>query len=74
VLIIKYGTGFIIALVVDEKCLDVESHSLMLVSWQKATSRSHFLRNPTFGVIYTQQKDFLANLELQVSEPIFWNF
>jgi len=34
----KYGTCFIIALVVDEKFLDVESHSLMLtfanVAWR----------------------------------------
>jgi len=30
-MLIKYGTGFIIALEVDEKLLDVELHSLMLV-------------------------------------------
>jgi len=29
----------------------VESHSLMLVSWQKGISPSHALRNPSFGVI-----------------------
>jgi len=55
--IIKYGTGFIIAFVVDEKFLDVESHSLVLVIWQKSTS-SLFLRNPTFGVIYTTERLF----------------
>jgi len=54
----KYGTGFIIALDVDEKFLDVESHSLMLVNRQKGTSLSHFLRNPTFGVTYTTEKLF----------------
>jgi len=55
--IIKYGTGFIIALVVDAKFLDVELHSLMLVNWQN-TSPSHFLRNPTFGGISTTQRLF----------------
>jgi len=38
---------------VDEKFLDVESRSLMLVNWQKGTSPSQFLCNPTFGGIYT---------------------
>jgi len=69
--LIKYGTGFIIALVVDEKFLDVESHSLMLANWQN-TSPSHFLLIPTFGIIST--KDFLANLNLQVAKTIVWNF
>jgi len=54
----KYGTGFIIALDVDEKFLDMESHSLMFVNWQKGTSLSHFLRNPTFGVTYTTERLF----------------
>jgi len=40
---------------VDEKFLNVESHSLMLVKWKKGTSPSHFLRNPTFGVISTTE-------------------
>jgi len=53
----KYGTGFIIALEVDEKFLDVESHSLMLVNWQN-TSPSHFIRNPTFGVISATERLF----------------
>ena len=44
-------------LVVDEKFLDVESHSLMLVNWQN-TSPSHFLLNPTFGVISTTERLF----------------
>jgi len=55
--IIKYGTGFIIALVVDEKFVDVESHSLMLVSWQN-TLPTRFLHNPTFGVISTTERLF----------------
>jgi len=37
----------------DEKFLDVESHSLMLVNWQKGTSPSHFPCNSTVGVIST---------------------
>ena len=56
-MIIKYGTCFIIALVVDEKFLDVQSHSLMLVNCQN-TSPSHFLRNPNFGVISTTERIF----------------
>jgi len=48
--IIKYGTGFTIGVVVDEKFLGVESHSL--VNWLN-TSPSHFLCNPNFGVIST---------------------
>ena len=54
--LIKYGTGLIIALDVDEKSLDVESHSLVSVNRQKGTSPSHFLRNPTFGVISTTER------------------
>ena len=54
--LIKYGTGFTIALEVDDKSLDVESHSLMSVNRQKRTSPSHFLRNPTFGVISTAER------------------
>jgi len=38
---------------VNEKSQEVESHSLMLVKRQKSISPSHFLRNPTFGVIST---------------------
>jgi len=49
----KYGTVFTIAFDVDEKFLTVESHQLMLVNWWKGISPSHFLRNPTFGVIST---------------------
>jgi len=44
---------FIVALKFGEKFLDVESHALMLVNWQKGKSPSHFLRNPTSGVIST---------------------
>jgi len=29
--------------------------SLLLVNWKKGTSPSHFLRNPTFGVISTTE-------------------
>jgi len=43
--------------VVNEKFLDVELHSLMLVNWQN-TSPSHFLRNPTFVVISTTERLF----------------
>jgi len=53
--IIKHVTGFIIALVVDEKFLDVGTHSLMLVNCQN-TSLSHFIRNPTFGVMCTTER------------------
>ena len=56
-MIIKYGTGFIITLVVDEKFLDVALHSRMLVNWQN-TSPSQYLRNPTFGVIATTERLF----------------
>jgi len=55
--LLKHGTGFIINLVIDEKFLDGESHSLMLVKWQN-TSPSHFLRNPTFGVISPTERLF----------------
>jgi len=41
----------------DKKFLDVESHSLVLVNWQN-TSPSHFLRNPTIGVISTTERLF----------------
>jgi len=44
-------------LVVDEKFLDVEAHSLMSVNWQN-TSPSHFQRNPTVGVISTTERLF----------------
>jgi len=53
---------------IDEKVLEVGSHSLMLLNWQN-TSPSHFLRNPISGVISTT--DFLAYLKLQVVETIF---
>ena len=56
-MIIKYGTGCTIAVVVDEQFVDVESHSLMLVNWLN-TSPSHFLCNPTFGVISTTERLF----------------
>jgi len=53
----KHGTGFIIALVVDEKFLHVESHSLMLANWQN-TSPGHFLVIPTFDIISTTERLF----------------
>ena len=53
--LINYAKDFIIVYEVDEKFLNVESHSLMLVKWKKGTSPSHFLRNPTFGVISTTE-------------------
>ena len=54
--LIHFGAGLTIALEVDEKSLDVESHSLMSVNRQTGTSPSHFLLNPTFGVISTTEK------------------
>jgi len=44
------------ALEVDEKFLGVETHSLMLVNWQKGISPCHFLPNPTFGTISTTER------------------
>ena len=55
-MLIKYCAGFAIALEVDEKFLDAESHSLMVFNWQKSTSPSHFLRNLIFGVISTTER------------------
>jgi len=56
--LIKYGTDFIfiVALEVDEKFVDVESHSLTSVDWQKGTSPNHFLRSPTSGVTSTTDR------------------
>jgi len=54
--LIHFGAGLTIALEVDEKSLDVESHSLMSVNRQNGTSPSHFLRNATFGVISTTER------------------
>jgi len=68
--IIKYDTGFIIALVADEKFLDVESHSLMLVK----TLHLVTLYTIQLLALFPQQKDFLANLKLQAAETNFWNF
>jgi len=36
-MLIKYGTGFIISLELDEKFLNVELRSLMWINWQKGT-------------------------------------
>jgi len=58
-------------LVVEEKFLNVEWRSRMLVNWQNI-SLSQFLCNPTFGVISTI--DILANLKLQVAKKFFWNY
>jgi len=41
----KYGTAFIVALEVDEKFLNVESHSVTLVNWQTSTSPSNVFEN-----------------------------
>jgi len=71
-MLIKYATGFIIALKVDEKFLDVESHLLMLVT---VTGRKVF--HPVtfyaiqFSALSPHQKDFLASLNLQVAKRIF---
>jgi len=70
--LIKYTTGFIIALAVDEKFLDVESYSLMIVNWQN-TSPGHFQRNPTFGVISTTERLF-SKPQSTGDENDFWEF
>jgi len=44
--------GFIIAFEVDEKFLDVKSHSLMLVNWHTVTFY------PTFSLISTTERLF----------------
>ena len=73
-MLIKYGTGFIIALEVDEKFLiDVESHSVMLVNWQEGTSHSHFLPNPAFVVISTTER-LLSRLITAGGEIDFMEF
>jgi len=72
-MLIEHGTGFIIALEVDEKLLDVESHSLMLVNWQKGTSPGHFLRNPTFGVISTKER-LLSKPQTTGGKKDIWEF
>jgi len=74
-MIIKYGTYFIIALVFDETFLDVESHSLMLVNWQN-TSPSHFLRNPTFGVVSRTERLFNKpqTTDGSLAGTMFWDF
>jgi len=56
----------------DEKFLEVESHSLMLVNRQN-TSPSHFLRNPTFGVISTTERLF-SKPQTTGGGNDFWNF
>jgi len=56
--LIKYGTELTVALKVNEKLLDVESHSLMSVNRQKGTSPIHFLRNPTFSITSTTERLF----------------
>jgi len=71
--LINYGAGLTIALEVDEKSLDVESHSLMSVNRQKGTSPNHFLRNPTFGVISTTER-LLSMPEITSGEKDFLKF
>jgi len=71
--LIKYGTGLTIALEVDEKSLNVESHSLMSVNRQKGTSPSHFLRNPTLGVIFTTER-LLSMPQITGGEKDFLKF
>ena len=69
-MLIKYGTGFTIALEVDDKSLDVESHSRMSVNRQKGTSLRHFLRNPTFGVVSTTER-LLRMPQIKGGERLF---
>jgi len=71
--IITYGTGLTIALEVNEKSLDVESHALMSVNRQKSTSPSHVLRNPTFGVISTTER-LLSMPQITSGEKEFLKF
>jgi len=71
--LIKYGTGFTIALEVNDKSLDVESHSLMSVNRQKGTSLSHFLRKPTFGVVSTTES-LLRMPQIKGGEKDFLKF
>ena len=71
-MLIKYGTGLTIALEVDDKFVVVESHSFMSVKRQKGTSPSHFLRNPTFGVISTTER--LSMPQIEGGEKDFFKF
>jgi len=71
--LIKYGTGLTTALEVDEKSLDVESHLLMSVNRHKGNSQSHFLRNPTFGVISTTER-LLSMPQITGGEKDFLKF
>jgi len=57
-MLIKFGTGFTITLEVDEKFLDVESHSLMLVNLQNGTSFDAI----QLSALSPPRKDFLASL------------
>jgi len=62
--VITYGTGFIIALVVDEKFLDVESYSVMLTG-PKVHHQVTFYEIQLLA-LFTQQEDVLANLKLPI--------
>jgi len=67
----NYGTCFI-ALEIDEKFLDVESHSLLLVTAIKALYPVTFYAIQ-LSALSREQKNFTASLELQVEKTIFWN-
>jgi len=64
--LIIYSTSLAIALEVDEKSLDVEMHSLMLVNYA-------FLRIPTFGVIPTTER-LLSMPQITRGEKDFLKF
>jgi len=68
--LMKYGTGLTIALEVDEKSLDVESHLLMSVNRLKALHPATFY-TIQLSELSPRQKDFLACLNLQVAKKIF---
>jgi len=72
-MLIKYATGFIIALKVDEKFLDVESHLLMsvTVTGRKAFHPVTFYAIQISALSPHQKKDFLASLKLKVAKMIF---
>jgi len=51
----KYNSGFIVTLNVNETFLGGGIHPLVLTSWRKNISPSSILRNLTYGVISTTE-------------------
>ena len=60
-MLIKYGTGFIIALEIDDKSVDVKFAFAYVSDGKKGTLPSHFLANPTF--------DFISTTKSRLSNP-----